>query len=69
MPLEATIIIIDNSKHSRNGDIIPSRFDAQVDAINLVAEAKLDENQESVVGLMTMGNRVDVRTSRLASAD
>lgn len=62
MPLEATIIIADNSKYSRNGDIIPSRFDAQVEAISLLANAKLNENMESVVGLMTMGSKVDVMT-------
>ena len=60
MPLEATMIIVDNSKYSRNGDILPSRFDAQVEAIGLLANAKLQENVESSVGLMSMGGRVDV---------
>ena len=57
MVLEATIIIIDNSKYAVNGDILPSRFDAQSDALNKLATAKLDENQESGVGLMLMGGR------------
>lgn len=57
MVLEATIIILDNSKYARNGDILPSRFDSQVDALGLLANAKLQENQESAVGLMTMGGR------------
>jgi 26S proteasome regulatory subunit N10 len=57
MVLEATIIVLDNSKFAINGDILPSRFDAQTDALNLLAQNKLDENQESAVGLMTMGGR------------
>ena len=60
MPLEATMIIVDNSKYARNGDILPTRFDAQVEAISLLANAKLNENVESSVGLMAMGGRVDV---------
>ena len=55
MVLEATVIIVDNSKYAVNGDILPSRFDAQTEAVNRLATAKLDENQESAVGLMTMG--------------
>lgn len=60
MPLEATMIIIDNSQHSRNGDILPNRFDAQTEALALLANAKLQENLESAVGLMTMGGKVEV---------
>ena len=57
MGLEATLIILDNSKYSLNGDIMPSRLDAQLEACALLAQAKLDENQESTVGLMTMAGR------------
>jgi 26S proteasome regulatory subunit N10 len=57
MGLEATLIILDNSKYSLNGDIIPSRLDAQLEACALLAQAKLDENQESTVGIMTMAGR------------
>lgn len=55
MPLEATIIIVDNSEHARNGDYLPSRFEAQSDAVNLLFSAKTNANPESSVGLMTMG--------------
>lgn len=55
MVLEATIIIVDNSEHSRNGDYLPSRFGAQCDAVNLIFSAKINSNPESSVGLMSMG--------------
>lgn len=64
--------MIDNSKYAINGDILPSRFDAQTDALSLLASTKLDENQESSVGLMTMGGRnIEVWTvlNRLGLAD
>ena len=55
--LEATMIIIDNSDWARNGDFPPTRWDAQQDAANLICEAKLGQNQESCVGIMTMAGR------------
>ncbi|EAS37007.3 26S proteasome regulatory subunit S5A [Coccidioides immitis RS] len=55
MTLEATMIIVDNSESSRNGDYLPTRFEAQADAINLVHSAKTQANPESSVGLMSMG--------------
>ena len=57
MPLEATIIILDNSLYSRNGDILPNRWDSQCDAMSMIATGKLNENLESNVGLMLMGGR------------
>lgn len=60
MPLEATMFILDNSKYSRNGDILPTRFDAQVHVLGKYVDSKLNENPESCVGLMTMGgNKAD----------
>jgi 26S proteasome regulatory subunit N10 len=55
MVLEATMIVIDNSESSRNGDYVPTRFDAQADAVNLIYNAKTGANPESSVGLMSMG--------------
>lgn len=49
------MIIVDNSEASRNGDYIPSRFEAQADAVNLIYTAKTQANPESSVGLMSMG--------------
>ncbi|KAL1954337.1 hypothetical protein VTO42DRAFT_1411 [Malbranchea cinnamomea] len=55
MTLEATMIIVDNSESSRNGDYLPTRFEAQADAVNLIHSAKTQANPESSVGLMSMG--------------
>jgi len=49
------MIVIDNSESSRNGDYVPTRFDAQADAVNLIYNAKTGANPESSVGLMSMG--------------
>ena len=54
MPLEATMLIIDNSEYLRNGDDLPTRFVAQVNAVNIVFQTKIDSNAESTVGIMTM---------------
>ncbi|KAF2214814.1 hypothetical protein CERZMDRAFT_95198 [Cercospora zeae-maydis SCOH1-5] len=55
MVLEATMIVVDNSESSRNGDYVPSRWEAQVDAANLIFHNKTNANPESSVGLMSMG--------------
>jgi 26S proteasome regulatory subunit N10 len=54
MPLEATMLVLDNSEYVRNGDYPPSRFDAQADALAVVFHAKIDANPENTVGVMTM---------------
>jgi len=46
---------VDNSESSRNGDYVPSRWDAQADAVNLIFQYKTQANPESSVGLMSMG--------------
>ncbi|KAI6033783.1 hypothetical protein BKA83DRAFT_686228 [Pisolithus microcarpus] len=57
MPLEATMVIIDNSEYMRNGDYVPSRFDAQADAVNTIVQTKIDSNPENTVGVMTMAHK------------
>ena len=57
MPLEATMMIIDNSEFMRNGDYQPSRFEAQSDAVNTVFQTKIDSNPENTVGIMTMAGK------------
>ncbi|KAI9822078.1 MAG: hypothetical protein M1826_000586 [Phylliscum demangeonii] len=57
MPKEATMIILDNSESSRNGDYHPSRVGAQFDAVHLIFAAKTQADPESAVGLMTMGGK------------
>lgn len=43
---------IDNSEWSRNGDFTPQRFQAQVDAITLIAGSKTGQNAETGVGIV-----------------
>jgi 26S proteasome regulatory subunit N10 len=57
MPLEAVMIVVDNSESSRNGDYAPTRFEAQADAVNVVFQNVVQGNPESSVGLMSMGGK------------
>ncbi|KAI8867087.1 hypothetical protein GQ42DRAFT_108406, partial [Ramicandelaber brevisporus] len=54
MSLEATVILVDNSEWARNGDYAPTRFGAQRDCVNIIANSKIGAHPESVVGLMTL---------------
>lgn len=61
MPLEAVMVVIDNSDFTRNGDYTPSRFVAQSDAVQMVCNTKTNANIENSVGLLsTAGDRVEV---------
>ncbi|KAI0368474.1 hypothetical protein BV20DRAFT_1122821 [Pilatotrama ljubarskyi] len=57
MPLEATLIVIDNSEYMRNGDYHPNRFQAQSDAVTTLFQTKIDSNPENTVGFMTMAGK------------
>jgi 26S proteasome regulatory subunit N10 len=57
MPLEATMLVIDNSEYMRNGDYTPTRFGAQSDAVNVTVQTKIDSNAENAVGIMTMAGK------------
>ncbi|CDR95063.1 26S PROTEASOME NON-ATPASE REGULATORY SUBUNIT 4 containing protein,putative [Babesia bigemina] len=57
MGVEATLICVDNSEYSRNGDFSPSRLAAQVDASGLIASAKLSEHFENTVGIVCFAGR------------
>ena len=55
---------MDNSEASRNGDYVPSRWEAQSDAVNLIFSSKTNANPESSVGLMSMGgNQPEILTT------
>jgi len=56
MPLESTIICLDTSEFMRNGDFTPTRHESQQDAANLVVGAKMQQNPESSVGVLTMAS-------------
>ena len=51
MPLESCMILLDCSEYMRNGDYVPTRLEAQVDAANLLAGAKTQAHPESPVGI------------------
>lgn len=51
------MMIIDDSEYMRNGDYLPTRFDAQSDAVNIVFQTKVDSNPENTVGIMTMAGK------------
>ncbi|KAJ2815687.1 ribosomal protein S23, partial [Coemansia erecta] len=53
MVLEATVLIIDNSEWSRNGDYMPTRYDAQVDAVRYLFNVKTGDNPENTVGVIS----------------
>ncbi|GAA5937257.1 proteasome regulatory particle base subunit RPN10 [Sporobolomyces koalae] len=57
MSLEATIIILDNSHHSLNGDYAPTRLEAQSDAVHVLFNSKVRANPENEVGLMVMAGK------------
>ena len=55
---------MDNSDWTRNGDYHPSRWEAQVEAANLIAESKCEKNPENGIGIISMGGkRVDVHVT------
>lgn len=43
------MVCVDNSEWTRNGDFAPSRWQAQADAVNLLAGAKTQANPENTV--------------------
>ncbi|XP_075223389.1 regulatory particle non-ATPase 10 isoform X2 [Lycorma delicatula] len=56
MVRESTMICVDNSDFMRNGDFLPTRLQAQQDAVNLVCHSKTRANAENNVGLLTLAN-------------
>lgn len=58
MVLEATILCIDNSEYVRNSDYLPTRLQAECDAINLLAGAKTQSNPENSVGVLSLAGKV-----------
>lgn len=52
MVLEATVLVVDNSEYSRNGDFPRTRFEAQIDAVEFIFQNKRNENPENNVGLI-----------------
>uniref|UniRef100_A0A061RPU3 26S proteasome non-ATPase regulatory subunit 4 homolog n=1 Tax=Tetraselmis sp. GSL018 TaxID=582737 RepID=A0A061RPU3_9CHLO len=55
--MEATVVCIDNSEWTRNGDFAPTRFQSQADAVNLLAGARTQAHPENTVGILTMAGK------------
>lgn len=69
MVLESTMICVDNSDFMRNGDFVPTRLQAQQDAVNLICQCKTRANPENNVGLLTMaGKRIEVLNTLTSEA-
>ncbi|XP_061520894.1 26S proteasome non-ATPase regulatory subunit 4-like isoform X1 [Phycodurus eques] len=63
MVIESTMVCVDNSEYMRNGDFLPTRLQAQQDAVNIVCHSKTRSNPENNVGLITMANNCEVLTT------
>ncbi|KAI7806456.1 proteasome prosome [Triplophysa rosa] len=63
MGLESTMVCVDNSEYMRNGDFLPTRLQAQQDAVNIICHSKTRSNPENNVGLITMANNCEVLTT------
>uniref|UniRef100_A0A1A7ZBF7 26S proteasome non-ATPase regulatory subunit 4 n=7 Tax=Nothobranchius TaxID=28779 RepID=A0A1A7ZBF7_NOTFU len=57
------MVCVDNSEYMRNGDFLPTRLQAQQDAVNIVCHSKTRSNPENNVGLITMANNCEVLTT------
>uniref|UniRef100_A0A7M4EMW5 26S proteasome non-ATPase regulatory subunit 4 n=1 Tax=Crocodylus porosus TaxID=8502 RepID=A0A7M4EMW5_CROPO len=55
--------VVDNSEYMRNGDFLPTRLQAQQDAVNIVCHSKTRSNPENNVGLITLANNCEVLTT------
>ncbi|KAJ2780857.1 proteasome regulatory particle base subunit rpn10 [Coemansia javaensis] len=53
MVLEASVLVIDNSEWSRNGDYMPTRYQAQIDAVRFLFGHKTNDNPENKVGVIS----------------
>lgn len=49
------MIMIDNSEFTRNGDYMPTRFDAQLDSVDYIFQSKIHSNPENTCGLLSLG--------------
>ena len=63
MVLESTMVCVDNSEYMRNGDFLPTRLQAQQDTVNIVCHSETLSNPENNVGLITLANDCEVRTT------
>uniref|UniRef100_T1ISP0 26S proteasome non-ATPase regulatory subunit 4 n=1 Tax=Strigamia maritima TaxID=126957 RepID=T1ISP0_STRMM len=60
MVLESTMVCVDNSDYMRNGDFLPTRLQAQQEAVTMICHSKTRANPENNVGLLTLANNIEV---------
>ncbi|NWR81244.1 PSMD4 ATPase, partial [Centropus unirufus] len=63
LPPSSLCCSVDNSEYMRNGDFLPTRLQAQQDAVNIVCHSKTRSNPENNVGLITLANNCEVLTT------
>ncbi|XP_026723292.1 26S proteasome non-ATPase regulatory subunit 4 [Athene cunicularia] len=63
LTLSSPCFSVDNSEYMRNGDFLPTRLQAQQDAVNIVCHSKTRSNPENNVGLITLANNCEVLTT------
>jgi 26S proteasome regulatory subunit N10 len=63
MVQESTMICVDSSEWTRNGDMAPTRLLAEQEAVRALMQFKLRSNQENAVGLIAMSDIVNVLSS------
>lgn len=51
------MVLVDNSFFARNGDAIPSRFQAQLEGTTAIVNFKMNDNPETSVGMMVMAGK------------
>lgn len=54
---------MDNSDWSRNGDYVPTRYLAQLDAIKMLFNSKMQENAENAVGIVSAAGGAQVQVT------
>lgn len=57
MVLESTVICVDNTEYSRNGDFTPSRFGVQQDVLQTLSRTKMNSHPENNVALLAAGGK------------
>ncbi|KAF7683813.1 26S proteasome non-ATPase regulatory subunit 4 [Astathelohania contejeani] len=50
--VEATVIVLDNSRYMQNQDYLPNRYTLQMESIKSIIFSKFDENNENVLGIV-----------------
>lgn len=61
------MIVVDNSEFTRNGDYPVNRYEAQLDVVEMLFQAKTNSNRENTVGVLCYGGEGPQVLSTLTS--